>query len=228
MQRTSAFVRAIAYSPAVSGWQAHIERGQRRYRDAMTRGPHDKQLVRAANAAWGAAAALLMVGRTEESSEWFTKSADAYRRSYEGAPKDSWGRPVGALKARLLAGDAAGAAEDARWALDLDAEGAESPVGRYAATLALLVLGADAEAGHLAQSLQDAGDAFPRDVADALRGLGAGDSALYADGLERVLRSFEERHAYLENVPVADTVLVLEILAESRGLAARPSSPLVP
>ena len=117
---------------------------------------------------------------------------------------------------------------DARWALDLDAEGAESPVGRYAATLALLVLGADAEAGRLAESLQDAGDAFPREVADALRGLGAGDSALYADGLERVLRSFEERDTYLENVPVADTVLVLEILAESRGLAAHPSSPLVP
>jgi hypothetical protein len=194
----------------------------------MSRGPNDKQLVRAANAAWGAAAALLMAGRTGESSEWFGKAADAYRNSYEGAPKGSWGRPVGALKARLLAGDAAGAAEDARWTLQLDAGRAESPVGRYAATLALLVLGEDADAGHLARSLQDAGDAFPSEVADALRSLGDGDPALYADGLERVLRSFEERDAYLENVPIADTVLVLEILAESRSLAARPSSPLLP
>ena len=145
-----------------------------------------------------------------------------------GSSEGQLGRPVGALKARLLAGDTAGAAEDARWALDLDTEGAESPVGRYAATLALLVLGADAEAGRLAESLQHAGDAFPREVADALRGLGAGDSVLDADGLERVLRSFEERDTYLENVPVADTVLVLEILAESRGLAADPSSPLIP
>jgi hypothetical protein len=43
-----------------------------------------------------------------------------------------------------------------------------------------------------------------------------------------VLRSFEERDAYLEDVPVADTVLALEALAERRGVAARPRSPLLP
>ena len=90
------------------------------------------------------------------------------------------------------------------------------------------MLAEDAEAARLARSLQEADDAFPGDVADALRGLGDGDPALYAEGLERVLRSFEERDAYLEDVPVADTVLVLEILAERRGFAARPSSALIP
>ena len=142
--------------------------------------------------------------------------------------KDSWARPIGAVKARLLAGGAEGAAEDARWTLQLGAAEAVSPTGRYAAALALLVLGEDAEAGRLARSLQNAGDAFPVEVADALRGLGDGDAALYADGLGRVLRSFEERDTYLEDVPVADTVLVLEALAKPRGLSARPSSPLVP
>jgi hypothetical protein len=43
-----------------------------------------------------------------------------------------------------------------------------------------------------------------------------------------VLRSFEERDAYLEGIPVADTVIVLEALAEPRGIAVRPSSPLLP
>ena len=50
----------------------------------------------------------------------------------------------------------------------------------------------------------------------------------YRDAAELVLRSFEEREAYLEDVPVADTVLVLEALAERRGLAAGLESPLLP
>ena len=43
-----------------------------------------------------------------------------------------------------------------------------------------------------------------------------------------MLRSFEERDAYLEDSPVADTVLVLELLAADRGLAAGLRSPLLP
>jgi hypothetical protein len=43
-----------------------------------------------------------------------------------------------------------------------------------------------------------------------------------------VLASFVDRDEYLEGVPVADTVLVLEALAEPRGLAVRPRSPLLP
>jgi hypothetical protein len=41
-----------------------------------------------------------------------------------------------------------------------------------------------------------------------------------------VLVSFETREAYLEDVPVADTALVLHALARRRGLAAqlRPSA----
>jgi hypothetical protein len=62
----------------------------------------------------------------------------------------------------------------------------------------------------------------------ALAGLAAGDGDLYGDAVRRVLVSFEERDAYLEDVPVADTVIVLEALAGRHGLAAGLTSPLLP
>ncbi len=46
--------------------------------------------------------------------------------------------------------------------------------------------------------------------------------------MESVLGSFEKRDEYLEDIPVADTVIVLQALAERRGLAAELSSPLLP
>ena len=62
------------------------------------------------------------------------------------APPASWGRPVGAIKAAVIAGS--GSAEGySRWALALGSAEAESPIGRYAATLALLVLRRWPEAG---------------------------------------------------------------------------------
>src|SRR5947209_11561134 len=81
----------------------------------------------------------------EEAAEWLARAAERYRESFAEAPPGSWGRPIGAIKARLLAGDADGAEDEARWALEEGAAGAESPIGRYAACLALLVLGRDAE-----------------------------------------------------------------------------------
>jgi hypothetical protein len=44
----------------------------------------------------------------------------------------------------------------------------------------------------------------------------------------RVLASFESRDEYLEGIPVADTVIVLQALAEQRGIAAELLSPLLP
>jgi hypothetical protein len=43
-----------------------------------------------------------------------------------------------------------------------------------------------------------------------------------------VLESFETREAYLEDVPVADTVLVLQALAARRNMEAELESPLLP
>jgi hypothetical protein len=224
---------ARGYSAAVD-WEAHAEREEERYRDGLDRMPGDpdprqKQLVRIAMAAGGAGLARLMQGRRGEAAGWFARSAERYRESFDQAPPESWGRLIGAVKSRLLAGDWEGAAVDARWALGHGPGQSASPIGRYAAALAALVLGEDVEAGALAQSLQtETEDAFPRPVADALVALASGDRPAYEEAVGWVLDSFETRQAYLEDMPVADTVLVLEALADRRGLAARPSSPLLP
>jgi hypothetical protein len=43
-----------------------------------------------------------------------------------------------------------------------------------------------------------------------------------------VLESFETRDDYLEDLPVADTVIALQALAARRNLAAELTSPLLP
>ena len=213
-------------------WDALAERQEGRYADAVERLPNEpdgrqKQLVRAAVAAGAVGLARLMQGRRLEGAGWLTRSAERYRESWPDAPPESWGRVIGAVKARLLAGDEAGAAADARWALDQGPAQAESPIGRYAAALAFLALGDDERAAEQTSALAAADD-FPPAVAQALAALVAGDADAYAAAVKEVLASFETRDAYLEDVPVADTVLVLEALAEARGIAARPSSDLLP
>jgi hypothetical protein len=185
-----------------------------------------RRLTRLGNAAGGAGLALLMQGRREEAAEWLVRAAERYRESLDDAPPGSWGRPIGAMKARLLARDP-GVAEDAGLALAMGAADAESPIGRYAGCLALLVLGRDDEAGAQAASLRGRDD-FPPAVADALWSLACRDAALFATAAGDVLRSFETRVEYLEDMPVADTVAVLEILAAPRGMAAGLTSPLLP
>jgi hypothetical protein len=180
-------------------------------------------------AATGAGLARSMQGRRGEAAGWFSRSAERFRESYPDAPVGSWGRLIGAVKARLLAGDARGAEEDAVWVLAQGPAESGSPIGRYAAVLALLVLGRDADAGPLAEELVAVPeDAFPRSVGEALVALARGDTAVYGAAVAGVLESFEERDAYLEDIPVADTVIVLETLADRRGIAARPRSALLP
>jgi hypothetical protein len=225
--------RGAGYAPAVD-WEAHAEREERRYADGVARLPDDpdarqKQLVRVAMASTGAGLARLMQGREAESAGWLVRSAEYFRKSLEDAPPASWGRLIGAVKARLLAGDAEGARADARWALEQRPEESGSPIGRYAAVLALLALGEDEAALPLADELRRGPpEAFPAPVADSLAALAKGEEDAYRDAAGRVLRSFEEREAYLEDIPVADTVLVLQALAAARGIAARLTSPLLP
>ena len=213
-------------------WQTVAARAEARYRDGGSRLPSEpdrrqKQLVRMAMAAGAAGLARKMQGRREDSASWFRLSAERYRESWLDAPPGSWGRPVGALKARLLAGDRKGAEEDARWVLSLAPQEAASPIATYALALGALILDRDAEAAAAAGDLTHF-DAFPQAVAEALRGLSRVDAAAYRHALGAVLESFESRDAYLEDVPVADTVLVLEALAEGRRMAVRPVSPLLP
>jgi hypothetical protein len=218
----------------VADWAAYVERQAERYRDGGRRladaadvDSRQRQLTRMGNAAGGAGFALLMAGRPDEAAEWLHRAAERYRESIVGAPPGSWGRPIGAMKALVIAGDWAEAEEAARWALELGAPEADSPIGRYAGTLALLVLGRDAEARPPADSLRDRDD-FPGDVAAALTALAAADRRAYVLAVDSVLESFERRDEYLEDIPIADTVLVLQALAARRELRADLSSPLLP
>jgi len=218
----------------VTDWGEHARREQERYRDGEARLPgaedHDarqRQLTRMGNAAAGAGIAELMGGNTEEAREWFAKAVERYGESYEHAPPGSWGRPIGMLKAHMLAGDWEGAARDAEWTLEQGAATAESPIGRYAACLALLVLGRDDEARVLADKLRTHPD-FPAAVGDALAMIAAQDVLGYVEAIEAVLESFEARDEYLEDLPVADTVMVLQQLAARRDMKPELSSPLLP
>jgi hypothetical protein len=185
----------------------------------------ERSLVRKGNAAYAAGLGLLMTG-DPAAAEWFGRAAETWRESWQGG--ESWGRPIGAITASLLAGDAAAADEHARWALDAGAESSESPIGRYAAALGLLVLERWADARHVADSLRERDD-FPHDVADALAYVSAHDVVGYAEAIEAVVASFETRTAYLEDARVADTALVLDVLARRRGIELDlPESDLLP
>ncbi len=218
----------------MTDWAGHARREEERYRDgeARRRGEEDsdalqRQLTRLGNAAAGAGIAHLMNGDTDAARNWFAKAVETYRESYEHAPPGSWGRPIGILKARILAGDWDGARADAGWTLEQKAGEAESPIGRYAACLALLVLERDAEARVLADGLR-AHEGFPAAVGDSLAMIAAQDVVGYIEAVEEVLESFETRDEYLEDLPVADTVLVLQALAARRNMATELSSPLLP
>jgi hypothetical protein len=211
-----------------------MRREQERYLDGEERLPaaedqdaRQRQLTRMGNAASGAGLAELMDGNTGSAREWFARAVDRYRESFELAPPDSWGRPIAILKAWLLADDWNSAEADARWTLEQGAAQADSPIGQYAATLALLVLARDEEARVLADGLRTRDD-FPAAVGDALALIAAEDPAGYIEAVETVLESFEAREDYLEDLPVADTVIVLQRLAARRNMAAELTSPLLP
>jgi len=211
-------------------WDELGRAAQERYADGARRLPEgaderQRQLTRMGNAAGAAGLCEVMSGG--DGREWFARAAERYRESWEGAPPGSWGRPIGAIKSRILAGDWDGAAADARWALDAGAAEAESPIGRYAAALAQLVLG-DWDEARIHADYARTHERFPGEVADALAFVAAEDVVGYIEAVEAVLESFETRSEYLEGIPVADTVLVLQALAARRNMAAELSSPLLP
>jgi len=208
-------------------WQAHFERERARVEDGEARFDPE-QLVRIGNAAYGAGLCLLMLGREAEAHEWLSRAGVRWRESWEHATPTSWGRPIGTIKASLIAGDRRAARGYARWALGLGTETAESPIGRYAGTLALLTLARWPDARHAAVTIRGRDD-FPQDVADALWSIAANDASRYSAAIESIVRSFETRDDFLEDVPVADTVLALRPLAERRGFAtALAPSPVLP
>ena len=219
----------------MADWAEHFRREQERYRDGESRLPvaedadaRQRQLTRMGNAAAGAGLALVMQGHSGQAREWFDRACERYRESWADAPPGSWGRPIAILKARILAGDWERAERDARWTLEQGAGEAESPIGRYASALAYAVLCEWADM-RIAADVLRVDRSFPREVAETLAFIASPDAVAYVGAVESVLDSFETRDAYLEDLPAADTVLVVQALAERRGLSpAELESDLLP
>jgi hypothetical protein len=213
-------------------WEVQVSSAQARFADGAARLPEDpderqRQLTRMGNAAWAAGLSLLMLGRPEDAREWLLRAADTYRQSWSHAPAGSWGRPIGAMKSRLIAGDLVGARDDAQWALEAGAAESESAIGRYAAVLALLALGKDDDAAVLAPSLAGE-ESIPPAVAASVVALAQRDAPGYENAIKALVADFAARDAYLEDTPVADTVLALQALAAERWIVLGLESPVLP
>jgi len=188
----------------------------------MEPGPHVEEM-QAAIRADGEAQQLLLRGEREDGASRMREAARHYRASWELAPPRSYGRLVGMLKAAVIAGDAVEAAAYARGQVGE----ADSPPSHYVVAMAALVDGDDAAARAAAAGMREGSPAFGR-AADAIEALAGGDSARYAAAVGAIVADFEHRDEHLTGVPIADTALMLERLAERRGIAAHPASALLP
>src|SRR6266540_612478 len=113
----------------------------------------------------------------------------------------------------------------------------DAPPGSWGRPIAILkarVLAGDWEGAErdaawtLEQGADDAQTPIGR-YAAALAFVASPDPVGYVEAIESVLESFESRDAYLEDLPAADTVVVLQALAERRGIApAALESPMLP
>ena len=183
-----------------------------------------RALQAAAVDADGEAQRRLLAGDRAGAEPFLRTAERLYRESWEAAPPGGYGRLLGMLKAAITRGDAAAASAYTRAALGA---AVESPTAAYALALACLAAQDDAAGGTAARQMAAGGEAFERTAA-ALAALASHDEAAYAAALQAVIADFEERTLHLTGVAIADTAIVLERLAEARGLARRPASPLLP
>ena len=180
------------------------------------------ELLGAALAAEAEGQRVLLAGGA--APEPFSRAAAAYRASWESAPPASYGRLAGAIKAAILAGDAEGTA---RYVLAQVPADAASPVASYASAVAWLVLGDDARAAAAGAVMAGGGGAFERTAA-AIGAVARHDRPAYEAALLAIVADFEGRDAHLTGVAIADTAVMLERLAEPRGMLAGPVSPVLP
>ncbi len=95
--------------------------------------------------------------------------------------------------------------------------------------IAGLCAGAHASDEHLELAETLAGDAaIPPAVSASLAALAARDAPAYEAAIRALVTDFEEREAYLEDVPVADTVLAFQALAAERWIVIALDSAVVP
>ena len=176
--------------------------------------------MREAIAADGEAQRALLAG--EDAREPLRRAANAYRASWEAAPPRSFGRLVGYAKASILAGENPGP-----YVREQLRDEADSPPAQWALALGALADGDDEAARRAADGMLAGSEAFGR-AAGAVAALTRRDRQAYAGMLAAIVADFEAREEHLTDVPIADTALVLDRLAERRGMAAHPRSPLLP
>ena len=196
--------------------------------------------MREAIAADGEAQRALLAG--ESAREPLRRAANAYRASWEAAPPRSFGRLVGYAKASILAGENPGpyvreqlhgesrtqGTRPTGHSVSSDVpSGTPSPAASWALALGALADSDDDAALSAADGMLAGSEAFGR-AAGAVAALARRDRQAYAGMLAAIVADFEARDDHLTGVPIADTALVLERLAERRGLAAHPRSPLLP
>jgi hypothetical protein len=184
-----------------------------------------RELMASAIARDGEAQRALLAGDLTAARAAFAAASGLYRRSWEAAPPTSYGRLVGLLKSAVLAGEGRDQADYVRAVLGEQV--GDSPTVAYASAIAALIVGDDAGAELWAARMRGGSDAFDR-TADAIAGLAAGDPAAFAVAIEAIVRDFESRADHLTGVAIADTAVMLELLAERRGISADVDSPLLP
>ena len=190
----------------------------------MEPGPHLDLLTKGVEHD-GVAFRHLLSGEKTRAAAELEAAADHYRRSWELAPPRSYGRLVAMLTSAVLAGDAA---EESACARDALAGACDSPTSCYALAIAAVVEGDDALALDAIEGMRAGGEAFER-AADGLEAIVRSDESGVADAVAAIVADFESRKHYLTGVPIADTALMVEALATTRGLfPRRPFSAWLP
>lgn len=190
---------------------------------AMPDGDH-KRLMLAAVTREAEGQQLLLDGHAESGTVAMRDAARLYRESWLVAPPESFGRLIGLMKAAIIGGDAGDGAAFTRSELP---DPPPSAPAAYALALACLVDGDDVAAAAATLMMREGSPAFAR-TADAVVALARGDRDTYGHAVAAIITDFETRTDHLTGVPIADTALMLERLAEPRGLAVHPASPLLP
>jgi hypothetical protein len=181
--------------------------------------------MRAAIAAEARGQRALLDGDAAAAEAPLLEAADLYRESWEAAPPASYGRLIGMLKAAVIARHAAHSARYARGSLDSDPR---TPPAFYVVAIAALAEGDDRAAREAAAGMRRGASPAMARAADAIEALAERDERRYAAALRAIVDDFEARDEHLTGVPIADTALMLERLAEARGMTAGVESPLLP
>jgi hypothetical protein len=156
----------------------------------------------------------LLAGDPRGARPLLREAAATHRRSWQVAPPRSFGRLVGILKAAVLAGG--GEEEEAAYTRAELGPAGDSPPSWYALAIVALVDGDDDLARSAVAGMREGSTAVGR-AADALEALADGDTDRYARAVRAIVADFERREEQLTGVRIADTALMLEVLAQGVG-----------